>query len=124
MTITSDDGATWSDAGVAVAKAPGANWLGSGSVWRAGGAFVLSYSQEGYGCAGDPGGGPTGDPAWCQSLFFATAPTPRGPWTTTPAGAFPYGAGYEIGGRWDCVAETRSWRGFMSAFRAFAERYF
>lgn len=107
MTITSDDGATWSDAGVAVAKAPGAKWLGSGSVWRTGDAFVLSYSQEGYGCAGDPGGGPTGDPTWCQSLFFATAPTPRGPWTTTPAGAFPYGEGYEIGGRWDCVAALR-----------------
>ncbi|KAH8094017.1 hypothetical protein JL720_4001 [Aureococcus anophagefferens] len=116
MTITSDDGATWSDAGVAVAKAPGAKWLGSGSVWRTGDAFVLSYSQEGYGCAGDPGGGPTGDPTWCQSLFFATAPTPLA--LDDDAAAPSYGEGYEIGGRWDCVAALRDGDGGFMALGA------
>ena len=120
--ITSSDGAHFVDAGVAVTKTcvsadDCAVWLGSGSTWRANGTYVINFSMNKYACEGDPEGGPTGDPDWCQSIFFATAPTPLGPWTEVAPDAernggdvFKYGPGYLVGGgveRRDSFLNTR-----------------
>ncbi len=130
----SADGAHWADLGVVIAKdckskADCANWLGSGSVWKKlgagdgdgdgdGGEYVMNYSQERYDCEAPSG--------WCQSIFFATSRdliswTPLAPDALEHGGpVFKYpDAGYEVGGRWDCIAVLpRASGGYWGYFTA------
>eukprot|EP01052_Picozoa_sp_SAG31_P044497 SAG31_NODE_7782_length_1597_cov_1.469292_1_plen_364_part_00 len=118
----SDDGVHFKDQGVAIHKDPNAVWLGSGSVLQnAAGEYVMNFSEE-YDCAA---ANRSLDGNRCQSIFFATSRDLRN-WTRVPfASAGPANTppvndsavftyfdgglaqkvpGYEIGGRWDCIA--------------------
>ena len=102
------DGVHFADEGVVIHKDPGAVWLGSGSVLKnTAGEYVMNFSEE-YDCA-DKTGNSTGK--GCQSIFFAKSKDllvwERLPFLPPPANdsnVFKYGAHYELGGRWDCIA--------------------
>ena len=118
----SDDGVHFADQGVVIHKDPNAVWLGSGSVLQnAAGEYVMNFSEE-YDCLA---ANRSLDGNHCQSIFFARSRDMRN-WTRVPfATAGPAGTppvndsnvftytdgglaqkvpGYEIGGRWDCIA--------------------
>lgn len=104
----SSDGVHFSDEGVQIHKDPAAVWLGSGSVLRlSNGTYVMNFSEE-YDCKSDD----TESKGGCQSIFFATTDDlikgwQRVPFAPPPAddpNVFKYGAGYRVGGRWDCIA--------------------
>ncbi|MHB0859064.1 MAG: glycoside hydrolase family protein [Anaerolineae bacterium] len=55
---TSTDGVHWQEVGSIIEKDDDAEWLGTGSVWRAGDQFVLNYSEQRQGV---------------QAVFFAVS---------------------------------------------------
>ena len=66
---TSPDLLHWTEAGTVLAKDPEAHWLGTGMIHRAGGQWIMNFSEE--------------RPRGCQVISFATSADLR-TWTRLP----------------------------------------
>jgi hypothetical protein len=100
---TSTDGVHWSEVGTVVDKKPDANWLGTGSVWKAEdfamtGRFICNYSEWRNGRPEEPS--PSDGR---QTIFFAES-TDLVHWTRIEGVEFAQDERwYEPKGRWDCI---------------------
>lgn len=85
----SDNGVDWYEDTDAVAKAPDADWLGSGAVWRVDERYIMNFSEMRYGK---------------QTIFFAES-SDLVSWARTERalGADPTWYNDTPTGRWDCI---------------------
>ncbi len=100
---TSTDGVHFSEVGTVIEKKPDANWLGTGSVWRAAdfaatGRFLCNFSEWRNGKPEEPS--PSDGR---QTIFFAES-TDLINWTRLEGVEFVQDERwYEPEGRWDCI---------------------